>query len=315
MKHTRLLFSQVIVAVFLSAIVVQSDESPIITEIRNEQPNSPNNNAIRIRLHNEGSDTYEKVSFCYQFHASKKFVFEDKWYLPNLSYAIDTLSDTTFQLHFWLKDNVSFLPDTYFPNESGIVFGLHYADWSVWNYALDYSYSSSPTFVETNRLFVATADQCIDEMGNGSVGILGYDLDKNGVRDDIDSLINARFPSDSQKRAAYRYVAKMIQSEWIAFYQNPQMSYEELLPYSVYVDLGLDFIDESGAENELKYSVFTGRIINTTKRILFNHKIDEVFAGKILPVAVRYDKRYAQFVEKGLADYQSILQAEMEADK
>ena len=71
MKHTRLLFSQVIVAVFLSAIVVQSDESPIITEIRNEQPNSPNNNAIRIRLHNEGSDTYEKVSFCYQFHASK----------------------------------------------------------------------------------------------------------------------------------------------------------------------------------------------------------------------------------------------------
>lgn len=267
MKHTRLLFSQVIVAVFLSAIVVQSDESPIITEIRNEQPNSPNNNAIRIRLHNEGSDTYEKVSFCYQFHASKKFVFEDKWYLPNLSYA------------------------------------------------LDYSYSSSPTFVETNRLFVATADQCIDEMGNGSVGILGYDLDKNGVRDDVDSLINARFPSDSQKRAAYRYVAKMIQSEWIAFYQNPQMSYEELLPYSVYVDLGLDFIDESGAENELKYSVFTGRIINTTKRILFNHKIDEVFAGKILPVAVRYDKRYAQFVEKGLADYQSILQAEMEADK
>ena len=177
--------------------------------------------------------------------------------------------------------------------------------------------SGESPVISENRNGLSDSKNVLDlhSAKNNSVDILGYDLDKNGVRDDVDSLINVRFPSDFRKRAAYRYVAKMIQSEWAAFYQDPQMSYEKLLPYSVYIDLGLDFIDESGAENELKYSVFIRRIINTTERISFSHKIDEVFAGKILPVAVRHDKRYSQFVERGLADYQRVLQAEKEMKK
>ena len=73
---------------------------PLTSEIRNEQPYSLDNNAIRIRVFNHGKDTLNEMSFCYRFHAKGEFVFESEWYLPGLNYKIDSLADTTFQIHF-----------------------------------------------------------------------------------------------------------------------------------------------------------------------------------------------------------------------
>lgn len=312
MKRLTVFLSQTIVTSFLLVTATYSNVLPVVSEIRNEQPNSTDNNAIRIRLFNQGSDVYQRLSFCYQFHASKKFVFNNDWYLPGLDYKIDTLPDNTFRIHFRLKENIVFTPNSYFPNESGIVFGLRYDDWSPWNHDLDYSYSSSPTFIKTDRVFVSNGEYCSEDGGN-SIGVLGHDSDKNGIRDDIDVLINERFPSSPIKRASYKYVAKSIQSQWIAFSQNTQISYSELLPYSVYVALGIDLIDDSGAENELPFSEFLRRYINTTSRIQFEDKLSDIFVGKMLPVYVKNNSKYSQLVVVGMTNYQSILQSEMGA--
>ena len=64
---------------------VNASVIPLTAEIRNEQPYSLDNNAIRVRVFNHGSDTLREMSFCYRFHANKEFVFEHDWYLPDRS--------------------------------------------------------------------------------------------------------------------------------------------------------------------------------------------------------------------------------------
>ena len=193
--------------------VVTSVNAGVISltaEIRNEQPYSLDNNAIRVRVFNHGADTLREMSFCYRFHANKEFVFEHDWYLPDLNYKIDTLTDTTYQIHFSLKQGAFIAPNSYFPNTSGIVFGLHYRYWFPWEHQLDYSYSSNPSFENTEKLFLSMTGECQDDavvIDTARVKILGYDRDGNGVRDDLDSLIDAKIPDSPEKRAAYRYLA------------------------------------------------------------------------------------------------------------
>ena len=296
--------------------VVTSVNAGVISltaEIRNEQPYSLDNNAIRVRVFNHGADTLREMSFCYRFHANKEFVFEHDWYLPDLNYKIDTLTDTTYQIHFSLKQGAFIAPNSYFPNTSGIVFGLHYRYWFPWEHQLDYSYSSNPSFENTEKLFLSMTGECQDDavvIDTARVKILGYDRNGNGVRDDLDSLIDAKIPDSPEKRAAYRYLAWAIQNQWNAFYENPQMTYEELLPYQIYISLGITLVNEVMAKSDLNWKLFEAQLHNTMERVFFDDKIDRVFVGKFLPVAVGRTKRYPNEVATGRERYNEILRLE-----
>ena len=297
----------------LFATLANATVIPLIAEIKNEQPYSLDNNAIRIRIFNTSTDTLKEISFCYRFHAKQEFVFEDNWYLPNLNYKIDTLTDTTYQIHFWLKQGASIAPNNYFPNTSGIVFGLHYKNWYAWEHQKDYSFSASTEFEPTEKLFLSMTSECKDyvsEIDTARIKILGYDRDGNGVRDDLDSLIDAKIPDNPEQRAAYRYFAQAKQNQWKAFYENPNMTYEELFPYEVLTALSATLLQETNAESNLKWNIYQAQEHNTIDRILFEHKIDKKFAGKFLPVAVETDKRYSNLVEEGMSIYNKILEQE-----
>ena len=297
----------------LFATLANATVIPLIAEIKNEQPYSLDNNAIRIRIFNTSTDTLKEMSFCYRFHAKQEFVFEDNWYLPDLNYKVDTLTDTTYQIHFWLKQGASIAPNNYFPNTSGIVFGLHYKNWYAWEHQKDYSFSASTEFEPTEKLFLSMTSECKDyvsEIDTARIKILGYDRDGNGVRDDLDSLIDAKIPDNPAQRAAYRYFAQAKQNQWKAFYENPNMTYEELFPYEVLTALSATLLQETNAESNLKWNVYQAQEHNTIDRILFEHKIDKKFAGKFLPVAVKTDKRYSNLVEEGMSIYNKILEQE-----
>ena len=297
----------------LFATLANATVIPLIAEIKNEQPYSLDNNAIRIRIFNTSTDTLKEMSFCYRFHAKQEFVFEDNWYLPDLNYKVDTLTDTTYQIHFWLKQGVSIAPNNYFPNTSGIVFGLHYKNWYAWEHQKDYSFSASTEFEPTEKLFLSMTSECKDyvsEIDTARIKILGYDRDGNGVRDDLDSLIDAKIPDSPEKRAAYRYLAQAMQNQWTAFYENPKMTYEELLPYQIYISLGITLVNEVMAKSDLNWKLFEAQLHNTMERVFFDDKIDRVFAGKFLPVAVGRTKRYPNEVAKGREIYNKILEQE-----
>ena len=297
----------------LFATLANATVIPLIAEIKNEQPYSLDNNAIRIRIFNTSTDTLKEISFCYRFHAKQEFVFEDNWYLPDLNYKVDTLTGTTYQIHFWLKQGASIAPNDYFPNTSGIVFGSHYKNWYAWEHQKDYSFSASTEFEPTEKLFLSMTSECKDyvsEIDTARIKILGYDRDGNGVRDDLDSLIDAKIPDNPAQRAAYRYLAQAKQNQWKAFYENPNMTYEELFPYEVLTALSATLLQETNAESNLKWNVYQAQEHNTIDRILFEHKIDKKFAGKFLPVAVKTDKRYSNLVEEGMSIYNKILEQE-----
>lgn len=297
----------------LFATLANATVIPLIAEIKNEQPYSLDNNAIRIRIFNTSTDTLKEMSFCYRFHAKQEFIFEDNWYLPNLNYKIDTLTDTTYQIHFWLKQGASIAPNNYFPNTSGIVFGLHYKNWYAWEHQKDYSFSANTEFEPTEKLFLSMTSECKDyvsEIDTARIKILGYDRDGNGVRDDLDSLIDAKIPDNPEQRAAYRYFAQAKQNQWKAFYENPNMTYEELFPYEVLTALSATLLQETNAESNLKWNVYQAQVHNTIDRILFERKIDRKFAGKFLPVAVGNTKRYPNEVAKGREIYNKILEQE-----
>ena len=304
---------KIILLCILFATLANATVIPLIAEIKNEQPYSLDNNAIRIRIFNTSTDSLKEMSFCYRFHAKQEFVFEDNWYLPDLNYKVDTLTDTTYQIHFWLKQGAPIAPNDYFPNTSGIVFGLHYKNWYAWEHQKDYSFSASTEFEPTEKLFLSMTNECKDyvsEIDTARIKILGYDRDGNGVRDDLDSLIDAKIPDNPAQRAAYRYLAQAKQNQWKAFYENPNMTYEELFPYEVLTALSATLLQETNAESNLKWNVYQAQVHNTIDRILFERKIDRKFAGKFLPVAVETDKRYSNLVEEGMSIYNKILEQE-----
>ena len=304
---------KIILLCILFATLANATVIPLIAKIKNEQPYSLDNNAIRIRIFNTSTDTLKEISFCYRFHAKQEFVFEDNWYLPDLNYKVDTLTDTTYQIHFWLKQGASIAPNNYFPNTSGIVFGLHYKNWYAWEHQKDYSFSASTEFEPTEKLFLSMTSECKDyvsEIDTARIKILGYDRDGNGVRDDLDSLIDAKIPDSPEKRAAYRYLAQAMQNQWTAFYENPKMTYEELLPYQIYISLGITLVNGVMAKSDLNWKLFEAQLHNTRERVFFDDKIDRVFAGKFLPVAVGRTKRYPDEVAKGREIYNKILEQE-----
>ena len=124
------------------------------------------------------------------------------------------------------------------------------------------------------------------------------------------SLIDAKIPDSPEKRAAYRYLAQAIQNQWTAFFENPQMNYEAMRLYAVFTALGIELIAESNAESSLDFSLFEARLLNTMERIMFDDKIDRIFTGNYLPVAVKSDKQYANLVAKGMSTYNEILKLE-----
>ena len=60
----------------------------------------------------------------------------------------------------------------------------------------------------------------------------------------------------------------------------------------------------------MNFNWFYANTLNTKDRILYEAEIDDVFAGKTLPVAVMKNKKYANIVAKGLESYESILAEE-----
>lgn len=139
------------------------------------------------------------------------------------------------------------------------------------------------------------------------IQILGFDKDGNGVRDDLDSLIDAKIPDNPEQRAAYRYIAKAIQDQWVAFCENPKMTYEEFFPYEIYTSLGIGFIHETHASEILKFEYFHSALVNTKDRKMLNYQLDGIFDGHIVPAAVKRDKRYVKEVAEGTKIYNEFL--------
>lgn len=136
-------------------------DNALRVEIKNEEGSSTKSATPRIRIFNQDSVSYSNLVFYYQFSAEKEFSFND-YYTPNLDISIDTLGvdslgNPQYRFCFAFQDGLELAPNSYFPNSAGISFGYNYNDWSAWNHNLDFSYTSSYSFIESDNVVVEIA--------------------------------------------------------------------------------------------------------------------------------------------------------------
>ncbi len=87
-----------------------------------------------------------------------------------------------------------------------------------------------------------------DELDSNRLKILGYDLDANGVRDDIDSLIDSVVSDSSEKELHADISRKLFKQSGYFIYDNSDATYEELVVFSAYTSLWFSLLNDCKAK-------------------------------------------------------------------
>lgn len=104
------------------------------------ETNASNHLKPRLRIYNNSN--VELTSFNVQMKFKTEYSLVpilDIWYVPGCTSKVNSQSDSDYQLTFECS-SVNVSPGSYWPDESGAAFGLHYADWSNWDRSNDASF-------------------------------------------------------------------------------------------------------------------------------------------------------------------------------
>ena len=122
----------------------------------------------------------------------------------------------------------------------------------------------------------------------GKSTLLGVDSDHDGIRDDLQRWIFARFPNDPEKRAALGQTAKVFQESMTV--ENGDKPLRALLiRMSRAIDCLHDrFPEKLAATNELDY--LKAKALNTKMRTFRYLEVDKWMGGKSLGEEAALDK-------------------------
>ncbi len=92
----------------------------------------------RLVIQNTGTQTIQHlvVRYFFQANATKTAVLESDWYLPKCKASLISGPNQSVQLD--CRD-LALAPGASYPDATGLIFGLHWSDWSAWSRALDWS--------------------------------------------------------------------------------------------------------------------------------------------------------------------------------
>lgn len=113
----------------------------------------------------------------------------------------------------------------------------------------------------------------------GKKTLEGIDSDHDGLRDDLQRWIYARFPNDAKKRAALKQMAIYFQKK-ITF----QNTHEEMMEIKKRSHKAIECLEETfgrdANNNEMEF--VQAKALNTQERIEHSLKVDKAFDGMIL---------------------------------
>lgn len=201
-----------------------SSSFAVSVDFLDEQKNNSSNTGMRIRVNNDFGRTLKNVSMRYYFHSVPgKNVVVDTYYAPNVHFSIQTADSVTQYIQFSM-DSVE---AGYFPNKSGMSFGLHYSDWSSWDKSLDFSYSTANS-IESNERIALYENQ---NLVFGEVSFSEEEKDESenidAAKADIDDVNPKGEPliDISTEWVADAAVISMVDAvNAISFYKNPNRS-------------------------------------------------------------------------------------------
>ncbi len=123
-------------------------QNPVRVEAFDEQGNNPGRLTLRLRVTNSLPDTLQNVRLRYFLPwETDRSLQLSPYYLAGSSLSTDTVGG-------FLAVNVDIpkLAPGVFPNESGISFGMHYADYGDFEKGENFSYPGTDSLAETNRI-------------------------------------------------------------------------------------------------------------------------------------------------------------------
>jgi hypothetical protein len=130
----------------------------IAVYVRDSQFSEHNITTPRFYLKNNGASDLAsfKVRYHFTVENGKTPILED-YYSPGCQLALTRVAGNE-----WYAEcdyaGTTLAPGATHPNTDGIVFSLHYANWSSWNKSNDLSNPGTSTFIQSNELTILRSD-------------------------------------------------------------------------------------------------------------------------------------------------------------
>lgn len=149
-------------------------QTGLFVEARDEQVYNNNQIALRLRVNNSTSETYNNVSLKYYIpYDASRTLQVNPYYVPSATVSQDVVGE---QIEITIE--IPTLAPGIFPNESGMSIGINYADWQSFDKTASPSYPNSNSFIVAENIAIITEGGETDpELGGETDPELGGETD------------------------------------------------------------------------------------------------------------------------------------------
>ncbi len=124
---------------------------PCVVKIYSKSQSENNYGRFQLYAKNEGHIPITHFDFDIEITSEKGLIpVVDEWYLANTVHTLEQKDFNTWILHFSVHD-INLEPNSIYPNESGLSFGIHYMDWSDFDLSNDYAFEVVNNKFEVNE--------------------------------------------------------------------------------------------------------------------------------------------------------------------
>jgi hypothetical protein len=134
---------------------------PCVIKIYSKSQSEHNFGKYQLYAKNEGNIPVTHFNFDVELTSERgQIPIVDGWYLPNATWNLEQKDSNSWILHFNVQ-NINLESGAIYPSESGFSFGIHYADWSIFDSSNDYAFSKINLDYQVNEKIPVYVDSVL----------------------------------------------------------------------------------------------------------------------------------------------------------
>lgn len=134
---------------------------PCVIKIYSKSQSEHNFGKYQLYAKNEGNIPVTHFNFDVELTSERgQIPIVDGWYLPNATWNLEQKDSNSWILHFNVQ-NINLESGAIYPSESGFSFGIHYADWSIFDSSNDYALSKINLDYQVNEKIPVYVDSVL----------------------------------------------------------------------------------------------------------------------------------------------------------
>jgi hypothetical protein len=134
---------------------------PCVIKIYSKSQSEHNFGKYQLYAKNEGNIPITHFNFDVELTSERgQIPIVDGWYLPNATWNLEQKDSNSWILHFNVQ-NINLESGAIYPSEFGFSFGIHYADWSIFDSSNDYALSKINLDYQVNEKIPVYVDSVL----------------------------------------------------------------------------------------------------------------------------------------------------------